>query len=366
MALYTGLAIMIDISNVVVNFCLAFVLKKLDKLRIASYWFIFWLSLSDFSVGLTGLYYDISIPVKTVHERNYPEYKAMFFFLQSSGFLTTTIALDRCFHMKMLNKYSIFMTRRKCYSILLFNILLSASFSAMFLLCPPFFVSVYLGAALFSLILYIRTYVIVKNRVFKVDAKTEPYWNKGQNYRSSRGCIEKFNPNNVTVKENFIGSNQAADPQDIQSIDDECKVSPFQSDSLESKHTAGTEIKKSEDNEKDIVNHSTANKVVSKITCSGEINRDERRRPENEIGKAVICLLCGYSVFYIPICIINLYNYWLPGAFSLSTLVHLRLLLNCNCSFNAVILLSFSTELRNYLKTQLTQSITYVNNLIFL
>ncbi|XP_065057531.1 uncharacterized protein LOC135685492 [Rhopilema esculentum] len=364
MALYTGLAIMIDISNVVVNFCLAFVLKKLDKLRIASYWFIFWLSLSDFSVGMTGLYYDIRIPVKTVHERNYSEYKAMFFFLQSSGFLTTTIAVDRCFHMKMLNKYSIFMTRRKCYSILLFNILLSASFSAMFLLCPPFFVSIYLGAFFFSLIIYIRTYTLVKNRVFKADAKSE-HWEKGQNYRSSRCCIEKFNPNNVTAKENFIGSNQAAKLQDTQSNDDECKVTPLQSDNLERKSTASTEAKKSEDNETDIANHSTANKVVIKITCPGERNKDERRRPENELGKAIICLLCGYSVFYIPMCIINLYNYWSPGAFSLSTLVHLRLLLNCNCSFNAIILLSFSTELRNYFKTQLTQSITYVDNLIF-
>ena len=125
--IFLALLFLTDISNVLFNVFIIYALRKLDKLSNISYWFIFFLSISDCLVGITGLAFDVFMACCILQsdcpiQRYLSELRI--FFLAFSGRLTTVIAIDRSIRMKYLNRYNSIMTKMKANTILILNTIL--------------------------------------------------------------------------------------------------------------------------------------------------------------------------------------------------------------------------------------------------
>ena len=121
---YFIFAFSIDTSNVFVNIFIIYGLQKLKKLSNISFWLIYWLSISDLFVGLSGFTLDISYVscltrLNCYWLRYFFEVRA--FFLGYSVRLTIIIAIDRSIRMKYLLKYNSIMTKTKANIVLIVN-----------------------------------------------------------------------------------------------------------------------------------------------------------------------------------------------------------------------------------------------------
>ena len=121
---FSGINLFVSVSNVATNSILSFVLWKLKKLNTTSYRFIFVQSVCDILVGIAMLlsrsvYYFIPF-------NRFCNLKAFSDILcdslcMFSGVMVTLIALDRYIHMRFLNRYSVWMTKRRAIMLIFIN-----------------------------------------------------------------------------------------------------------------------------------------------------------------------------------------------------------------------------------------------------
>ena len=170
--IYFILAFPIDISNTFMNIFIIYALQKLKRLSKISFWFIYCLSISDLSVGLSGFAYDIHYACCRTRSSSWTPYTSgvRTFFLGYSGRLTTIIAIDRSIRMKYLYKYNNIMTRTKAYLMPMVNAVLGiANFDGALGPHQSLFHLVYLIFHFICItsgcMLYIFTYCKIKQQV---------------------------------------------------------------------------------------------------------------------------------------------------------------------------------------------------------
>ena len=111
-------SVMVDLSNILFNASLAYIIWKISKVKTISYKLMFSLSLSDIAVGLSGLvYHSVLLSSYPSNAATTVEIKNIFTFVSSfttlSARFVMSIAIDRFIHMKYLNRYHLVMTKRK-------------------------------------------------------------------------------------------------------------------------------------------------------------------------------------------------------------------------------------------------------------
>ena len=178
--IYTILPLLLDVSAIVLNGLIAYVLKKHKKTDIMTFWFIYCLSLSDILVGVSGLIYESMWLIWSLGFRNSSwrlidtcTVQLHHFFFETSGQLIVIIAVDRYIHMKYLNKYSGIMTQSRARLIMLFSIVfgvvviipfnvLSIKHRALYSLCIN---TVRATGALMACVLYVKTYFTIRSKL---------------------------------------------------------------------------------------------------------------------------------------------------------------------------------------------------------
>ena len=170
---YYIFAFPIDTSNVFMNIFIIYALRKLKKLSNISFWFLYWLSISDLFVGLSGFTLDVnSRSCPTRHNCYWIPYilKVRSYFIGYSARLTIIIAIDRSIRMKYLHMYNSKMTKTKSNIVLMVNALIgTVRFVGTLGPLKSTFETTYgtlHAACIFSgCILYIITYCITKQKV---------------------------------------------------------------------------------------------------------------------------------------------------------------------------------------------------------
>ena len=360
--LYNVLGIAIDISNFVLNFSLAFALKKLNKLRIVSFLFIFWLSVSDLLVGATGLIYHTGRLLQIDNKIKYLLHVPVALFLLCSGYLTITIAIDRCIHMKLLNRYGSFMTIRKSRVLLVLNAI-NAVVSLVFNhFLKEIFLSIFLIMFFFLCIVYISTYNSIRKNVKKIELhsglkstalspQNEHYCADLINDHKNIGnitCTNNVNQLNVLPNQETCLPKQGEEElyRSARKQDMEIFTISYKKNREKTEincHKVGV---KKRDAAEEV--HLSRNHDAQKVT----ITRKRIKRPENEFGKAMIFVLAGFTFAFLPVNVISLLQMLYPKLVDFSSIRYFNLLPNCYASFNALIFVSFSSDLKRFFQTR--------------
>ena len=126
---FLPLMLIVDVSAILLNGLIAYVLKKYKKTNIVTFWFIYCLSISDILVGVSGLMFHlVQLKLLVGHPNAFwvsfcnAAAVSENYFLATSGRLIFITAIDRCIHMKFLNKYSVIMTQSKGRWIMFSNV----------------------------------------------------------------------------------------------------------------------------------------------------------------------------------------------------------------------------------------------------
>ena len=124
------ISLVLDLSSIVLNGLIAYVIKKHKKTRIVTFWFIYCLSISDLMVGATGIVHHSLLldnfldPINASWNLLHVVFGVLYgFFTITSWMLILIIAIDRYIHMKYPHNYSMIMTKLRARLLLLFNIL---------------------------------------------------------------------------------------------------------------------------------------------------------------------------------------------------------------------------------------------------
>ena len=174
--IYIALSILLDISAITLNGLVGYVLKKHKKTSIITFWFLYCLSVSDVMVGVTGLAYHL-LRLMLSPQRGRPSSNVaitvtgvfLHYFFVTSGNLLFIIAVDRCIHMKYLNKYSSIMTQFRARLIMLFCILFGILITIpIFALSETFRASYNVGVNVFRTTFTLLIYVIYMKTYFSI------------------------------------------------------------------------------------------------------------------------------------------------------------------------------------------------------
>ena len=124
------LSMVLDVSAILFNGLVAYVIKKHKKTSSITFWFLYCLSISDILVGVAGLAYQLSMLLRILDFQKSSwsliaayAYRLQHYFIEISGQLIVIIAIDRYIHMKYLTKYSRIMTHSRARLIVLIGIL---------------------------------------------------------------------------------------------------------------------------------------------------------------------------------------------------------------------------------------------------
>ena len=389
------ITVLLDISAIILNGIIAYVLKKQKKTNIVSFWFIFCLSISDVLVGATSLichflllffsqaFTQSPLPLLLTVLNVFPG-----FFVNFSGRLILIISIDRCIHMKYLSKYSTIMTQFRARLILLFNI----SFGIL-VAVPYFWLSkeasgkLTYGVSIFNAtgvtmtyIMYVLTYVFIKRQVGTLESleTSQQFKNDMQDTvkRHQRKLSKEKSFNECTSlesRERTDATRPCCNATNYMVIKGNISLQPQNKlYILPSSSLLTTEILKIENRSitdgADIVNNVAANKnnekekeeVESnksnrqKRTKRNTVKKQEKRRakPEVEFRKATCLILIALFICYAPALSYELYgrasgNYDEEMAFLLTVLVIM------NSSLNAIILIFCNRELKRTIKTMI-------------
>ena len=175
--IFIATALTLDVSAILLNGLIAYILKKHKKTTIITFWLIYCLSISDVLVGITSLICH-SLLLKLNSGLSSLSSSTQFLIdLQECGFelsgnLIVIIAIDRCIRMKYLNRYSRIMTRLRARLTMLFTVIFSILLMILlFAVSEDLAPTVLFGYSVFHAIttlsvyaIYIRTYFLIKNQ----------------------------------------------------------------------------------------------------------------------------------------------------------------------------------------------------------
>ena len=389
--------ILLDISAVIVNGVIAFVLKKHKKTRIVTFFFIYCLSISDVMVGAVSLVmhsFWLHWFLSPYKEGLMPVVISGVFFRYSislSGSMVFVIAIDRCIHMKYLTRYREIITQFRARVLMMVIIIVD-----ILLIIPLLLISDHISiwyelglntfhtTGIFVIYaVYVKTYLTIKKQVatLKIDegsrimvqgisGNRKQSEGRSSNLCESNECItlersQRLETNQdidvcksvATEKDNTILELKQGifvlpvaitfTPSNIDNIcnDIELKVNcPSCLENVKSNcdNKIQIEYDKRMARKQPNRNQEVKNKVVEKF---------ERRKvkPDMQFRKATWMILLSLSICYMPSLINNFYMLT-TRVYNYTALFIAQISLISNSSLNAVILIVCNREIKRNIK----------------
>ena len=372
------------------NIFIIYALRKLKKLSNTSFWFLYWLSISDVFVGLSGFAFDIS-SVSCPTKLNWYWIRYIFevraYFLGYSARLTTIIAIDRSIRMKYRFKYNSIMTKTKANAILMTNAVLGTvnfigSFGSHSDTFDIVYSTLHIICVVFGCMLYIFTYCKTKENIANLhanmqnnrlehvnDAGTRSNENvpssllEGQD--ATEGIKSAHGGNRCQNAFHLIGAQERNNEINLPTIPNIAfskrgnqliEVPEGSIENNQSKNDGATKCLYSGKNkiadqghgEQNIASENTDVHIKTEKNRKNPNNKNHRKSNDNDIGRAMLFIAMTIMVCYIPICVEGLLRFQNIDNAVLDHFSIILLLINSSC--NAVILTVFSREIRNFAK----------------
>ena len=390
-----AILILLDISAIVLNGLIAYVLKRHKKTRIITFWFIYCLSISDVMVGVTHLVHHMLLIKLFSHPRgtflnslDNVVWRFSEYFLSTSGRLIFIIAVDRCIHTKYLIKYSTIMTQFRAHFLLFLNGVIG-----LIRLIPPLLlpeghlVRLYFGinivhtvGTIVIYIIYIKTYFCLKRQVATLQTL------------NSNDIVIQSTPDNTnqchsgpSTAQHFNGCMKIKATKEIRI----CKTCLRTKDNviLESQQKALTfpynaaiclcSLDNISENANDIESNEKCSDVVENLTVypftkvkrehaqplenkqaskkqnlEGEFKQKQqgqRLKPDREFFKTVWLILIALFICFLPTIISRYYSFAVGHSIVFTYVSAITMLLNS--TLNAAILIARSRELKDNIKS---------------
>ena len=375
------------------NIFIIYALRKLKKLNNISFWFLYWLSISDLFVGLSGFTLDISF-VSCLSRFNcywIPYiYAVRSYFTGYSARLTIIIAVDRSIRMKSLYNYNSIMTKWKANIVLIINGVLGIvkfvgslgpnkrSFEMVF--------GIFHVVCIFSgCLLYIITYCITKKKVsdlhMQMQRRKITIANETIIHSTVPSALSQTKVQDTAEGTLIHGSSRGKGRRQItlQSSGSQEKISERSQLAVPGKISLGRSSFSNELPERSIevilsfndvamncapsMNNNMADHnqgdqdaagqsrdISTKIekTTKNQKATNHGKRNDNDIGKAMLFITMVMISCYVPIVADDLLRMRKVDNTVLEHFAMLLLLANATC--NAVILTVFSKDIRNLAK----------------
>ena len=375
------------------NIFIIYALRKLNKLSNISFWLLYWLSISDLFIGLSGFTLDISF-ISCLSRFNcywVPYiYAVRSYFTGYSARLTIIIAVDRSIRMISLYNYNNIMTKRKANIVLVLNGILGIIKFAGSL--GPYKRAFEMSYGIFHVIcifsgciLYIIIYCITKKKVSdlhlnmqrrqiaianeailhrnvpdplsqleahdtvegiliqgtsrgKGRRQTEPQSLRSQKRNSERNQLAV--PGKSSSGSSTLSNELPERSMDIiLSINDAAlKCIPSRNSNMADHNQGGL----------DAASHSSCISTKAERTMKNSKDPNHRRRNDNEVGRAMLFITMAMISCYVPIVADDLLRMRKADNTVLEHFAKLLLLANATC--NAIILTVFSRDIRNLAK----------------
>ena len=393
-------ALILDVSSVILNGLIGYVVKKHKKTNVVTFWFIYCLSCTDVLVGITGLlYHSLELTLCVDPSRSFwvllqsIASNAFDYFLSMSGHLVFIIAIDRCIHMKYLHKYSTLMTEIRSRLLLLVTLFLATMFLVLpflltksqqrvFQFCKNIF---YAFCTVVIYATYTVAYFSIKRQVAALQLRRadqvviQDNLEIGSIYRD-RSLCEHHHKECRDLKEFKSTDNNNGPGSSNPCINKDTKLLKFQNKTLILADYTDTNNKEYPDvcrnagNISNVVENASihpvgkANLSSSKLLACKQTrtfqNSDNnihqgpkraRSKTEQEFRKATLLILCALSICYCPRLVHRFYAYATQdksAAYYLLTGISVLL----NSSLNAIVLITCSKEIQRHIKEIFVQN----------
>ena len=375
------------------NIFIIYALRKLKKLNNISFWFLYWLSISDLFVGLSGFTLDINF-VSCLSRFNchwiLNLYIVRSYFIGYSARLTTIIAIDRSIRMKYLHKYNTIMTKTKANMVLLVNAVIGAvrfvgsmgphrstfemAYGIFHILC------IFSGC-----ILYIIIYCITKQKVSDLQSNMQrrqiitvkearihpnvPVLHlqseahdapKGISiYESSRskshsqttlqspGSHERNSKRNQLAVPGKVTLGGSSHSNEIPERSMEINLS-FSDVAMKSVPRSNNDMADQSQGDQDTTSQSRHAHAKAEKRMKNPKEASHRKRKDSDVGKAMLFITMAMISCYVPIVAEDVLLMQKIESVVLDHFAMLLLLANSSC--NAIILTVFSRDIRNLAK----------------
>lgn len=382
-----GFMLLLDISAIFLNGIIAHVLKKDKKTNVILHWLVYCLCISDVLVGVSGLATHITqlylLAGLTESGRFIHLWLAVCwgflgFYQSFSGRLILIIAVDRCLHMKYLNKYNTIMTTSRARFAILFNTILGILFSASYL-APSESVKARFefGVTIFNItgcivtgVVYVFAYLLIKRRVgglnsiytLKMVSQSAPV---GEIFHERRTPPKigkgEHSGTECHIPRSDVLSKDLLPMHPMKCVSSDANKRPYID--LPTSHAEICEIgnddrtiaiehapKSATDAGTESTKRNLSPKVKQRLNCKRKI-----LRPELEFWKATCLILSSLAICYTPQLSYEVYCRILGDCnFEVTTLLAVSVLLNS--SLNALVLILCSNELKQNIKKALSLS----------
>ena len=385
-------ALILDVSSVILNGLIGYVVKKHKKTNVVTFWFIYCLSCTDTLVGITGLlYHSLQLILCVDPSRSFwfllksIASEAFDYFLSMSGHLVFIIAIDRFIHMNYLLKYSTLMTKIRSRLLLLLTLFLATLFLVLpflltesqervFQFCKNIFYA-------FSTVMIYATYTVayfsIKRQVAALQLRRadkvviQNNLEIGNIYRD-RSLCEHHRKECRELKEFKSTDNNNGPGSSNPCIHN--KLLKFQNKALILADYTDTNNKENPNDSwnagsfsnivKNASIHFSSSKALACKQTKTFQNSDEnfhqgskraRSKTEQEFRKATLLILCALSICYCPRLVHRFYVYATQdksAAYYLLTGISVLL----NSSLNAIVLIACSKEIRRHIKEIFVQN----------
>ena len=394
-----AILLILDVSAILLNGLIAYVLRKHKKTSIVTFWFIYCLSISDVMVGVSGLFFH-SVLLKILLGSSSAFWVSLRkasaisidYFLMTSGHLIFFTAIDRCIHMKYLNKYSMIMTKSKACWIIVFSVVFCILLVIPRLVASEEFIAqFYVGinafhatAILLIYAIYIKIYISIKKHIAALPTVKDRYLhvqhqpdkkNAGQNAtlkeQHCNRCLETKGNVGISSAAEHDRSKSCVLAKNVKALEpledafvlstklviksektNDTKPTPASSKFLKNEitHAAGQE-------NLDCVKSAATQEAAKKLMFDGKCIKKSLARkvtPEQDFRKATLLIFLALFVCYFPNFSHNFYFFATRDENDLFSFIS-RISVLLNSSLNAVILIFCSKEIQRNVKAIFAQ-----------
>ena len=394
--IFITMSFLLDILAIILNGLIAYVLKKHNKTRIVTFWFIYCLSISDIMVGITGLVFHSSL-IAFEWESLWVSIsgKLLEYFLETSAHLIFIVAVDRCIHMKYLNKYSTLMNGSRARLIVLLNINFCVVATIPYFAAPEQFnvlfefgLNIFHASFIVSIyFIYVKTYFSIRRQIaalkiskrskMRCPNKTENRFECHNRTSTTQHCTFETDATICVVHD----SEEEAHRQKAYLLFKDTKVLEPQGNPFllptssvtnptlpienEEKHdvvktpaslsrflkydatSSGTGIDLELDRVKATRQYTMAQNPEVDV-C--QQSQKDRATPKQEFRKAIIFIFLALFICYFPIIFCKFYEFASKKKNSILPVASLMGLM-LNSSLNAIILIAFNKEMQRNIKS---------------
>ena len=398
---FVPILLIVDISAILLNALIVYVLKRYKKTNIVTFWFIYCLSISDILVGVSGLVLHL-LQLKLIlgHPNAFwvsfcgAASVSENYFIAASGRLIFIIAIDRCIHMKFLNKYSLIMTQSKGRWIIFFNVVFGILISIpLFAGSEKFIKLFYLGInifhttfTLFICAIYIKIYIFsIKRKIASLktcnvshtathqprkrsanqsksldeqycgkclDPKVCDETNSVENHNSCRSCV-------IRKDEKILEPHDKAFPLPNVNEASPSKLLGESRQLGDTKTTANGSnavengivylVNQTNTERENVVATRQATFVKRLDSKTSQQSQTRKATPEQDFRKATLIIFLALFICYFPTFIQNFYTFATRSGNAIFSYIS-EICALLNSSSNAIILVIFSKEMQRNIK----------------